>query len=131
MKLAGNFVINAALEAMAEAAALGERNGIPREALLGMLTQTLFACPIYQNYGKLLIAADFEKVGFTLALGLKDVNLMLQTAQASKMPLPLAGMVRDRMLSAMAKGREGLDAAAFALGAADDAGLKWFEEAKK
>lgn len=131
MKLAGNFVINAAVEAMAEAAALGERNGIPRADLIGMLTQTLFACPVYQNYGRRVIAADFEKVGFTLPLGLKDVNLMLATAAASKTPLPLAGMMRDRMLSAMAKGREHLDAAVFALGAADDAGLTWFNAGAK
>ena len=53
----------------------------------------MLACPVYQNYGKRIIAADYDKVGFTLALGLKDVNLMLQTAQASKTPEEGSGTV--------------------------------------
>jgi 3-hydroxyisobutyrate dehydrogenase-like beta-hydroxyacid dehydrogenase len=126
VKLMGNFMINAAVEAMAEASAVVERNGIGRSDFLAMMTQTLFNAPVYQNYARKLVAANYREVGFTLALGLKDVELMLKTAGAARSPLPLGGLMRDRFLSAMAKGRQALDAAAFALGAAEDAGLEWF-----
>src|SRR5205823_3765476 len=68
VKLMGNFIINSAVEAMAEASAVVERNGIPRAGFLGMMTQTLFSCPVYQNYAKRITDADFDRVGFSLAL---------------------------------------------------------------
>lgn len=125
VKLAGNFMLTAAIETMAEASALAEKNGIPREKLLGMLAQTLFNCPIYTGYGKRIIDADFEKVGFALPLALKDMTLAHQTAAASQTPMPVLSLLVDRYISARAKGRDKLDASALALGVADDAGLKW------
>jgi 3-hydroxyisobutyrate dehydrogenase-like beta-hydroxyacid dehydrogenase len=41
--------------------------------------------------------------------GLKDVELVLQTAKESQMPMPLASLVRDRLISAVAKGRGDID----------------------
>ncbi len=105
VKLAGNFLIMSAFEAMAEASALAEKNGVPRAALLNMFTHTLFACPIYQNYSKRLIDADFDQVGFALPLVLKDMNLGLQTAGASNVPMPALNILRDRCLASVAKGR--------------------------
>ena len=125
VKLAGNFLLTAAIEAMAEASILTDKNGIPREKFLGMMIQTLFNCPIYQNYGKRLIDADFDKVGFALPLALKDMRLAHQTGVESRAPMPVLGLLIDRYVSAIANGREEFDAAALALGAADDAGLKW------
>ena len=75
VKLAGNFMLTAAIEAMAEAAVLAEKHGIPRAKLLDMLTQTLFNCPIYNNYSKRIIDADFEKAGFKAELAFKDMRL--------------------------------------------------------
>ena len=125
IKLAGNFLISAAIETMAEAYALAEKNGIPRKALLEMLTQTLFKCPIYTGYSRTIVDANYEKVGFALPLALKDMKLAQQTATTSRVPMPALSLLCDRYLSALAKGRETLDASAVALGAADDAGLRW------
>ncbi|MBI3780498.1 MAG: NAD(P)-dependent oxidoreductase [candidate division NC10 bacterium] len=123
VKLSGNFLIASAIEAMAEAMTFAEKNGIDRARLIDMLAQTMFACPIYQNYGKAIVQEDYKPARFRLSLGLKDIDLVLQTAAASKTPMPLASMLHDRFISAMAKGREELDWAAFALGAWEDAGL--------
>ncbi len=123
VKLSGNFLIASAIEAMAEAITLAEKNGIDRVRLIDMLAQTMFACPIYQNYGKAIVQEDYKPARFRLSLGLKDIDLVLQTAASSKTPMPLASMLRDRFISAIAKGREELDWAAFALGASEDAGL--------
>jgi 3-hydroxyisobutyrate dehydrogenase-like beta-hydroxyacid dehydrogenase len=50
--------------------------------------------------------------------------LVLQTAKESQMPMPLASLVRDRLISAVAKGRGDIDWTGLALGASEDAGLK-------
>lgn len=124
VKLAGNFLIMAALEAMAEAFTLAEKSGIDRTAIATLMGQTLFACPIYQNYGKLVAAHQYQPAGFRLPLGLKDVTLALQAAADVRVPMPLASLVRDRLLASLAKGRQDLDWSALALEASEDAGLK-------
>jgi 3-hydroxyisobutyrate dehydrogenase-like beta-hydroxyacid dehydrogenase len=124
VKLCGNFLIASALEALAEAFTLAEKNGVDPAAVLQMIGDTLFACPVYQNYGKLIVGGNFETAKFRLALGLKDVNLALQTAAASEMPMPLASLLRDRLLASTAKGRKDWDWTALALDVAENAGLK-------
>lgn len=124
VKLAGNFLIASAMEAMAEAFALAQKNGIDRSAVADLFGQTLFACPIYQNYGKAVAQERYTPAGFKLSLGLKDVDLVLQSAAASRMPMPLASLLHDRFMTGMAKGREEMDWSALALGVSEDAGLK-------
>lgn len=124
VKLCGNFLLIAALEGMAEAAVLAEKNGIHRKDLLNMLTQTLFACPVYQGYGQRLIEQKYETAGFRLSLALKDINLALDTAESSAVPMPLASLLHDRWLSAVANGREHMDATAAVLNVAEAAGIK-------
>ncbi|HEY9821689.1 MAG TPA: NAD-binding protein [Candidatus Sericytochromatia bacterium] len=100
------------------------RNGIERSQVAELFGQTLFACPIYQNYGRLIAQEQYEPAGFKLSLGLKDVELTLQTAKESQMPMPLASLVRDRLISAVAKGRGDIDWTGLALGVSEEAGLK-------
>jgi 3-hydroxyisobutyrate dehydrogenase-like beta-hydroxyacid dehydrogenase len=123
VKLCGNFMLVAAMEAMAETSTLAEKNGVPRTDVMNMLTQTLFACGPYQNYGKAIAEERYTPAGFKLVLGLKDVTLALQTATDARMPMPLASLVHDRMMAGMAKGREDMDWSALALGVSEDAGL--------
>ncbi|MGO9061134.1 MAG: NAD(P)-dependent oxidoreductase [Candidatus Binataceae bacterium] len=123
-KLAGNFLIAAALEAMAEAFTMAEKNGIDRQQVAGMLAQTLFACPIYQRYGEMVAAKRHTPAGFKLPLGLKDVELVLKTAGEARVPMPVAALLRDRMIAGLAHGREDMDWSALALGVLDDAGIK-------
>jgi len=123
-KLAGNFLLASAVEAMAEMIVFAEKNGIAREQIIDLMASTLFACPVYQIYGKALVAQRYQPAGFRMELGLKDVSLVLQTAAASKVPMPLASLIRDRLLTGVAKGRGDWDMTAFALAAAEDAGIK-------
>ncbi len=124
VKLAGNFMIAAALEAMGEAVAMMRKNGVDPAAALEMLARTIFAAPVYQGYGPAIAHGRFTPAGFRLPLGLKDIELVLQTAGAANAPMPVASLLRDRFISAIARGRADLDWSAIALGAADDAGLK-------
>lgn len=124
VKLAGNFLLGAAIEAMAEAFTFAEKNGIEREKIADVISHTLFACPAYERYGKLIAQHRHEQAYLKLSLGLKDIDHVLQTAAASKTPMPIASMLHDRLIAAIAKGRENLDWTALALEASEDAGLQ-------
>lgn len=122
VKLCGNFMIASAMEAMAEALALAEKNGLDRSAVMSMFGETSFACPIYQNYGKMIAERRFTP-GFQMRLGLKDINLALDAAEEAKVPMPFASLVHDRLLSGVARGKGTADWPAFTLLVSDDAGL--------
>ena len=123
-KLCGNFLIAAAIEAMAEAFTMAEKSGVDRGQVAAMLTKTLFASPVYQRYGEMIAAKRHTPAGFKLPLGLKDVELVLATGAAARVPMPLAGMLRERIIGGLAKGRDEMDWSALALGVLDDAGIK-------
>jgi 3-hydroxyisobutyrate dehydrogenase-like beta-hydroxyacid dehydrogenase len=124
VKIAGNFLIISAIEAMAEAFTLAEKNGIDRTQIAALFGQTLFACPIYQNYGRAIAQEQYEPAGFKLSLGLKDVTLALQTATESQMPLPFASLLHDRLIAAVARGKGDIDWTGLALSISEEAGLK-------
>ena len=124
VKLAGNFLIISAIEAMAEAFTLAEKNGIERTKVAELFGQTLFACPIYQNYGRMIAQEQYQPAGFKLSLGLKDVTLALQTARDSQMPMPLGSLLHDRLMAAVAKGRGDIDWTGLALAISEEAGIK-------
>jgi 3-hydroxyisobutyrate dehydrogenase-like beta-hydroxyacid dehydrogenase len=123
LKLSGNFLIAAAMESMAEALAMLEKSGVDRVAAIEMLTSTVFACPVYQGYGNAIAHMQHTPAGFRLPLGLKDVELALKTCGDVRAPMPIAAILRDRLISSIAKGRSEMDWSALALGARDDAGL--------
>lgn len=71
-----------------------------------------------------MIAQDtYEPPGFTLPLGLKDVRLVLAAAEATAVPMPVASLICDHALTALARGYQDLDWAALARIAAENAGL--------
>jgi 3-hydroxyisobutyrate dehydrogenase-like beta-hydroxyacid dehydrogenase len=122
-KIAGNFMLAAAIESMAEATALTRAHGVSAADFLDVMTQTLFAAPAYQGYGKLIAEQRFKPAGFTLPLGLKDVGLALAAGEAARVPLPFAGVLRDSLLEALAGGDAELDWSALSLVAARRAHL--------
>ena len=122
VKLAGNFLITAAIEALAEASAVVGKASIDRARFLEIMVETLFGAPVYRNYGAIVIEERYSPPGFALQLGLKDNRLLLQAGERLAVPLPLASLVRDRMLAALARGYGDLDWSAFARIAAEEAG---------
>jgi 3-hydroxyisobutyrate dehydrogenase-like beta-hydroxyacid dehydrogenase len=110
-KLAANFVLVAAIEAISEAFAFGARQNVAPEKLAEILTGTLFAAPAYKTYSAAILEQKFE-AGFKLALGLKDVRLMLAASEKAGAPLPFASVVRDNFVDALAHGEGDKDWAA-------------------
>jgi 3-hydroxyisobutyrate dehydrogenase-like beta-hydroxyacid dehydrogenase len=123
VKVAGNFMIAAAIESMAEAAVMVERFGVTSAELLNVLTNTLFAAPVYKNYGALIAERRYQPAGFRLALGLKDMRLVLEAADSARTPMPFASVLRDHLLEAVAQGQGEWDWAALAEVARRHAGL--------
>src|SRR5256885_13826632 len=95
IKLAGNFLLAAAIEAMGEAFALVRKYDVAPADLLEIGNGRLFRSPIYENYGKLIADERYEPAGFNLRHGLKDVRLVLGAAEDVAAPMPLARLVRE------------------------------------
>lgn len=112
VKIAGNFMIACAIEAMGEAAAMAAAYQVPAHELIGILSNTLFASVVYKGYGERIVKDAFEPAGFKLRLGLKDVQLALDASHAQYVPVPFASVLRDRLLDALAHGDGDLDWAA-------------------
>ncbi len=127
VKIAGNFMIGAAIEAMGEASALAQGYGVSATDLLDVLTNTLFAAPVYKGYGGLIAADRYEPAAFKLTLGLKDIRLALAASDDASVPLPLASLLRDNLLEAIAAGDGERDFAALARVAHRRAGLEQAE----
>lgn len=104
VKIGGNLMIAAAIEAMAEVTALGAGYGLEAGTMLDIYTNTLFACRAYQSYAPSIVERRYEPAGFKLSLGLKDVRLALAAGDAAHVPLPFGSALRDAMLEAVASG---------------------------
>ncbi|USQ96803.1 NAD(P)-dependent oxidoreductase [Caulobacter sp. RL271] len=114
LKLAGNFMIVSAIESMGEAVALGEAYGVAAPDLLDMLSSTLFAAPIYKIYGGMIAERRYSPPGFAAELGLKDVRLVLDAAEAKGLSMPLADLAEASLESLLAGDEKDLDLAALA-----------------
>ena len=119
----GNFLIAAALESMGEAFALVRKSGVDAGQFLEIVNSALFNSPLYAGYGAAVANEQFEPAGFKLRLGFKDLRLLQEAAESAAVPMPLAGILRDRFLAAIARGEGDLDWAAIARIAAVQAGL--------
>jgi 3-hydroxyisobutyrate dehydrogenase-like beta-hydroxyacid dehydrogenase len=123
VKLCGNFMILSAIEALGEAMALAEKGGVSETQLLEVLTGTLFDSPVYRTYGAIIAAERFKPAGFAAPLGLKDMRLVGQSADALRVPMPLLSLLRDHLLQTIAQEGEDIDWSAIALAIKKNAGL--------
>jgi 3-hydroxyisobutyrate dehydrogenase-like beta-hydroxyacid dehydrogenase len=123
VKLCGNFMILSAIEALAEAMTLAQKGGIAKKQLLEVLTGTLFDSPLYRNYGAALVDGRFKPAGFAAPLGLKDMRLVAQSAEALRVPMPLLNVLRDHLLQTIGSAGEDIDWSGIGLTIAKNGGL--------
>jgi 3-hydroxyisobutyrate dehydrogenase-like beta-hydroxyacid dehydrogenase len=124
IKLAGNFLITTVIESLAEAFAFGRKFGVEPQSLLNVLTSSIFPAPIYRNYGSMIAADKFEPASFKLPLGFKDNRLLLAAAEEAAVPMPMASLIHDRFVTALAQGMGESDWAAIARIPSQEAGLR-------
>ncbi|HUA84315.1 MAG TPA: NAD(P)-dependent oxidoreductase [Bryobacteraceae bacterium] len=122
VKLCGNFMIASMLESFGEAFATLRKAEVDPHKFLEIMNE-LFQSPVYANYGQIIADEKFEPAGFALKLGLKDVRLGLQAAEECASPMPIASVIRDRFLDAMAHGQGEMDWSSIARSAMRQSGV--------
>lgn len=104
VKLSGNFALAAMIETLGEIGALAQAWGVPPRDVYDVLTGTLFAAPAYKTYASIIAEGRFLPAAFALPLGQKDVRLALAAGEAKDVALPLASLIRDHFIEAVAAG---------------------------
>lgn len=122
-KIAGNLMIATVIEMLGEAFALVEKSGVDPKLFAEVMTGSIFGAPVFKNYAAIIADKKFEPPGFKLRLGLKDVTLALAAGSATATPLPLASLIRDHFLEAIAHGDGDKDWSALASVSGRKAGL--------
>lgn len=123
VKICGNFTIVSVIETLSEAFAAIKKSGVNPEVFLGAMNE-LYGSPVYKGYGQAVMSPRTETGGFAMRLGLKDVRLMLKAADECTTPMPMASLIRDSMIAALANGQGEFDWSTLALVAARNAGIK-------
>jgi len=124
VKIAHNFVLGCAIEAMGEGMSLIRKFGVEPGLFHQVLTEGMFGAPAYEVYGKLIVDEAYDQVGASVQIGLKDANLALAAGEAANVPLPSANVMRDRLLGAIAHGDGDLDWAVMAREQARASGIE-------
>jgi 3-hydroxyisobutyrate dehydrogenase-like beta-hydroxyacid dehydrogenase len=124
VKVANNFVLGCAIEALAESFALVRKYGCAPDVFYDVLTQGLFGASAYKTYGGLIAKQNYDHAGFTVKLALKDAGLAQAAGQAAGVPLPSGNVWRDSLIDALAHGEGDKDWAIMGRVRARTAGLK-------
>jgi len=124
IKIANNFVLGCAIEAMGEGFALVRKYDVTPDVFLDVMTDGLFACSAYKVYGKIIAEQRYQPAGQRAVLGLKDANLALAAGEAVGVPLPSGSVWRDRLVGALAHGEGEHDWAVMAKDQARASGLE-------
>jgi 3-hydroxyisobutyrate dehydrogenase-like beta-hydroxyacid dehydrogenase len=122
VKLLGNMMTATALEMLGEAVALLLKRGLDPKPFIDIMTGTMFGGRAHKIYGDRIIAQSYGS-GFVIPLALKDVRLALAEAENASTPMPSVSVVRDRLITGIARGYARLDWTALSLIAAEEAGL--------
>ncbi|MEI5583362.1 MULTISPECIES: NAD(P)-dependent oxidoreductase [unclassified Agromyces] len=115
VKIAVNYSIVNALQSIGESVVLVESAGIDPQEFVEILTHTAFSGSVHRGYGPLIAGRRYRPVGFSMALGLKDLSLAEGVADAQGVTLPIAPVLRELFEAALADpGLRELDWAAVA-----------------
>ena len=114
MKLAINFNVVSTLELIGETYAFAEKCGIPLDYIRDFYQQMWFAHPGPKMYAEKLRARDFGGRGsFIMRGGLKDVGLMLATAEENGVQLETGHIVERKLRKGIEAGMGDADWSAF------------------
>ena len=115
VKIAVNFNIIHAIEALGESISIVEHHGIDAAGFAELLTSTLFGGMSYTAYADIIVNRRYEPAGFSTVLGLKDLGLAEAAAEQVGVTLPTAPALRRVFEETLAKpGGDKLDWAAIA-----------------
>ena len=108
-KIAGNFMIGSAVQAMAESAALVSAGGGDPAAFFVMMGETLFPAPIYRSYGAAIAKSQPPGVAIGPKFALEGIERTLGEAKAAGIKLRLAELMKERLEQAESQGLDSDD----------------------
>jgi 3-hydroxyisobutyrate dehydrogenase-like beta-hydroxyacid dehydrogenase len=111
MKLGGNFLISAMIQALCDGSVYATSQGIDPATFLETANNALFQSPFYAAYSKVMLEPPATP-GATVALGAKDLRLFRESAAAQNKRLRLAYSLADVFEEALAVGAAEQDWAA-------------------
>jgi 3-hydroxyisobutyrate dehydrogenase-like beta-hydroxyacid dehydrogenase len=111
-KLIANFLGASGMDLIGQSLAWAEKSGLPPDLVPQMLSG-FFGNPGTREYIAKIGERDFDDVGFTAAGGLKDVQLMIDAAQAVDLRLSSAEALRAKLDAAIARGWQNRDWSCF------------------
>jgi 3-hydroxyisobutyrate dehydrogenase-like beta-hydroxyacid dehydrogenase len=123
VKLLGNMMTATTLEMLGEVVAVALKRGLDPKPFIDIMTSTMFDGRAHKIYGDKIVRHSYAP-GFVMPLVLKDVRLALAEAEKAGAPMPSVGVVRDRLITGIARGYADLDWTALGLIAAEEAGLQ-------
>jgi 3-hydroxyisobutyrate dehydrogenase-like beta-hydroxyacid dehydrogenase len=123
IKLLGNMMTATTLEMLGEVVAVTLKRGLDPKPFIDIMTSTMFGGRAHKIYGDKIVRQSYAP-GFVMPLVLKDVRLALAEAEKAGAPMPSVNVVRDRLITGIARGYADLDWTALALIAAEEAGLE-------
>jgi 3-hydroxyisobutyrate dehydrogenase-like beta-hydroxyacid dehydrogenase len=108
---------------LGETVAVLRKRGLDPQPFVDILTSTMFGGRVHRIYGGKIVKQSYAP-GLAMPLALKDVRLALAEAEKAGVPMPSVSVVRDRLITGIARGYAGLDWTALGLVAADEAGIE-------
>ena len=105
MKLVVNSLLGIGMQAIAEAVALGEKAGLDRERLLGVLSETAVVAPAHVGKLERAMKSDYSPQ-FPLRLMNKDFGLILNLAAAVDAQMPATRAAFEVNVAQSAQGQE-------------------------
>ena len=103
MKIATNSNLAVQMLAFSEAVLLAEKNGIPRQTAVDVLTHSAIASPMVQYRGPFVLKLP-ETAWFDVNMMQKDMLLALELGRQVDVPLPTAAAANEMLTSARAIG---------------------------
>jgi 3-hydroxyisobutyrate dehydrogenase-like beta-hydroxyacid dehydrogenase len=122
VKLLGNMMTATTLEVLGEVVAAAIKRGLDPKSSIDIMTSRMFSGRVHRIYGDKIVRQSYA-AGFAMPLVLKDVRLALAEAEDAGAPMPSVEVVRDRLITGIARGYGDLDWTALGLVAAEEAGL--------
>ena len=103
VKIINQLLAGVHIAAAAEAMALGLREGVDAAALYEVITHSAGNSWMFENRMAHVLAADYTPLS-AVDIFVKDLGLVLDTARATKFPLPLASTAHQMFMQASSAG---------------------------
>jgi 3-hydroxyisobutyrate dehydrogenase-like beta-hydroxyacid dehydrogenase len=123
LKLVLNSMVAATASLLGEALAFGRKGGLDNTTMLDVITQSAIASPLIAYKRDMIVTEDYRPAA-SLALLMKDLDLLLSESRESHCPMPISALVRQIYEQGFVKGLGEQDFFVLVQNAAKNAGFE-------